>query len=214
MVLFWVDISKSYPKGSRIMVDNMEDPYSPIPSGTTATVDFIDDAGQLHCTYDGINSSLALISNEDSFHIIKEKENTIKVLVVEPMKEPYTKEIQNDYKAMQKVVGGYIEYVKLDEQCHLYCNEEGKIDGLELNRQIDCGDIICGTFFICQTDDNGDDKSLSESNIKKFTDRFQTPEIFETRESVLDKYEVRPFKSVEELLKALEIDIYDDEMER
>ena len=196
-------IKNTYPKGSRIMVDNMDDPYSPIPPGTTATVDFVDDAGQLHCTYDGVSSSLALIPNEDEFHIIKEKENTIKVLVIEPMKAPYISEIKNEYEAMQEVVGGYIEYVGLDEECHLYCNEEGKIDGLKGNRKMDFGDVICGTFFICQTDEYGDDKSISEDNVKKYTDRFKELENYEGMDFSNPTVLVTTYPNAEELLKAM-----------
>ena len=50
------------------MLDHMDDPYNPTPSGTTGTVEHVDDMGQIHWT----GSSLALIPNEDRFHIIKE----------------------------------------------------------------------------------------------------------------------------------------------
>ena len=43
----------------------------------------------------------------------------IRVLVVEPQKIPYSKEIRNDFRAMQEVVGGPIEYVYLTDEAHI-----------------------------------------------------------------------------------------------
>lgn len=103
---------------------------------------------------------------------------TINILVIEPQKEPYTMVIPTDYRAMQKVVGGHIEYVQLDDECHLYCNEDGKLQGLIGNRSMDNGDVICGTFFICAGDDEGNDLSLSDEQIEKYQDRFKNPEYF------------------------------------
>ena len=59
----------------------------------------------------------------------------MKVLIVEPLKTPYEREIGNDLKSMQEVVGGYIEaiYPFEDEEIALICNEEGKLNGLPLN---------------------------------------------------------------------------------
>ena len=76
----------------------------------------------------------------------------IRVLVVEPQKIPYLKEIRNDFRAMQEVVGGPIEYVYLTDEAHIYCNEEGKLMGLTGNRRMENGDVLAGTFFICADD--------------------------------------------------------------
>ncbi|MEG1995839.1 MAG: DUF3846 domain-containing protein [Bacilli bacterium] len=62
----------------------------------------------------------------------------IRILVVEPMKKPYTTNIANDFEAMQKVVDGDTPFVPLpDSDCHIYCNDEGKPDGLPGNRRMD-----------------------------------------------------------------------------
>jgi len=34
-----------YPPGTRIMLNNMNDPYAPVPAGTRGTVRYVDDAG-------------------------------------------------------------------------------------------------------------------------------------------------------------------------
>ena len=60
-----------YPKGTRIELISMGDDPRPIPNGTKGTVDFVDDIGTIHCTFDN-GRRLGLIPNEDEFRIIKE----------------------------------------------------------------------------------------------------------------------------------------------
>ena len=62
-----------YPAGTRIMLDYMDDPYAPIPSGTKGTVDFVDDVGTIHMRWDN-GRSLGLVPGEDSFHRLSDKE--------------------------------------------------------------------------------------------------------------------------------------------
>ena len=52
----------------------------------------------------------------------------LKILVKEPDKEPYIKEIEHSLEAMQEIVGGYIESVEMPgmRNVDLYVNEEGK----------------------------------------------------------------------------------------
>lgn len=79
----------------------------------------------------------------------------MKVLVVEPGKQPKMQEIESTLTAMQMTVGGYIEAIcPWWDEVALVCNEAGKMIGLPLNRPVfdDRGvlvDIIAGTFFIC-----------------------------------------------------------------
>ena len=61
-------LKEKYPKGTKIMLDHMDDPYNPTPSGTVGTVEHVDDMGQIHWT----GSSLALVPGVDRFHILKE----------------------------------------------------------------------------------------------------------------------------------------------
>ena len=57
------------------------------------------------------------------------------VLVVEPMKEPYVKEIDHGLHSLQAEVGGDIAATyPFSEPVGLVCNDEGKLIGLELNR--------------------------------------------------------------------------------
>ena len=73
-----------------------------------------------------------------------ERDSTIAVLIVEPGKEPYVKEIDSDLKSLQHEVGGYIEAIyPYEDPVALVCNEEGKLEGLPLNRALrdEDGDI-------------------------------------------------------------------------
>lgn len=105
------------------------------------------------------------------------------VLVVEPGRAPYVKEIDSGLKSLQSEVGGWIEAVyPFEEEVALICNEEGKLYGLPLNRALmdedgEIYDIIAGTFLVVGLGAE-DFCSLSDEYIKKFSDRFKTPEKF------------------------------------
>ena len=43
---------QSYPPGTRVMLLNMNDPYSPVESGMRGTVQSVDDIGQLLMKWD------------------------------------------------------------------------------------------------------------------------------------------------------------------
>lgn len=58
-----------YPKGTRIELISMEDPYAPIEPGTQGTVEFVDDMGQIHMRWDN-GRTLALVPSEDNFRKI------------------------------------------------------------------------------------------------------------------------------------------------
>ena len=110
-------------------------------------------------------------------------EEKMTVLVVEPQKTPYVKEIGTGLESLQKVVGGYIQAVyPWDEPVSLICGEESKINGEPLNRALrdedgHIYDVVAGTFIITGL---GEDNfcSLSEEHIRKFAEVFKTPEMF------------------------------------
>ena len=58
-------LRRKYPPGTRLQLSCMEDEF-PVPPGSMGTVDFIDDAGQIHMNWD-CGHSLALIPGVDSF---------------------------------------------------------------------------------------------------------------------------------------------------
>ena len=96
----------------------------------------------------------------------------MKVLIVEPMKPCYVREISglND---MQEIVGGHIEAIyPFKEQVAIIANEEGKILGLPFNRPLSDErgvpyDIVCGTFFLAGLGAE-DFVSLTEEQIRRY----------------------------------------------
>ena len=102
----------------------------------------------------------------------------ITVLVLEPNREPYVKEITRCLESYQEIVGGYIEIIyPFGKEAALVCNEDGKILWLPWNRALkdDNGeilDIVVGTCFI--TGLKGDDfSSLSQELVDKYTEMFK-----------------------------------------
>lgn len=94
-------------------------------------------------------------------------EEKMKVLVKEPGKPAEVREIENTLQAMQEIVEGFIEVVRLAEDLLLVVNEEGKINGMKPNF-ICCGILICGPAFFCGVtsgDDGKDFRGLDDDEI-------------------------------------------------
>ncbi len=104
-------------------------------------------------------------------------DNKIRVLKIEPGKMPYEKEMVNDLEGIQAEVGGLFECVYLDDGCIAVVNEEGKLNGMELNRRIG-NDIIAGPFFICGDSDDGEFISLTDEQMDVFTSEFKDAPVF------------------------------------
>ena len=113
---------------------------------------------------------------------MKESEK-IKVVYVEPGKTASIRLIDKGLESYQKIVGGWIEqFCPFDDPIAIICNEEGKIEGLQLNRAIKDKngkvlDIIAGTFFICGL---GEENycSIPDGLCMKYHDMFYNPEYF------------------------------------
>jgi len=107
----------------------------------------------------------------------------MKVLRVEQYKPPFVKEIDPGLESLQHEVGGWIEATyPFEDDVALICNEEGKINGMELSRALrdDDGEIfdaIAGPFLIVGLGDE-DFTSLSDDLIEKYRDIFAQPEVF------------------------------------
>ena len=103
--------------------------------------------------------------------------------MVEPGKAPYEMQIGSDLQSMQALVGGYIQAVyPYEEPVALICNEDGKLDGLLLNRALrdshgDIYDIVAGNFFIVGLGQN-DFTDLPHELAEQFEERFRQPEMF------------------------------------
>lgn len=173
------ELKELYPKGTKIMLEHM-DGESQMRSGLTGTVNYVDDAGQIHMNWEN-GSSLALVPDVDKFTVL----NTIKVIYVEPGKPASLVEITDDLASLQKLVGGYIEeYMPFEDEVAIVCNDEGKLNGLPLNRGIyseenELMDIIAGPFIICYARaDSERYENLPKELEKKYLEKFKDPHKF------------------------------------
>ena len=124
--------------------------------------------------------AFAIRNEEIQEHTAPEK---LTVLVVEPMKEPYVKEIDPGLHALQAEVGGDIAAsYPFDDPVGLVLNDEGKLIGLDLNRSLrdehgEIYDIVAGTFLVVGLGAESF-TSLSPDMIQKYTEHFKQPEQF------------------------------------
>ena len=108
---------------------------------------------------------------------------TISVLMVEPGKYPREIEIGTELEDLQAAVGGNIEVVyPFDDQVGLVMNEEGKINGLPLNRALqdekgNLVDVIAGPFMVVGLTEESFG-SLTQEQMKTYGDKFHTPQMF------------------------------------
>lgn len=108
------------------------------------------------------------------------KTEKIKVIIVEPHKPARVALIDNTLEAKQEIVGGWIEAIyPFDDDVALICNEEGKINGEELNRPLfdEDGriyDIIAGTFIVCGLTDD-DFGTLTDEQALHYCAMYMTP---------------------------------------
>lgn len=107
----------------------------------------------------------------------------MKVLRIEPYKTPFVREIDPGLESLQHEVCGWIEAVyPFDDPVAIICNEEGKINGMELCRAVrdedgEVVDVIAGSFLVVGCGKENFD-SLSEEMIEKYQEVFAQPEVF------------------------------------
>ncbi len=110
----------------------------------------------------------------------------MRVLVVEPYKEPYIREIDGKLETLQGIVGGLIQaiYPFEDDRVALICNDEGKLLRLPLNRALrdedgEIYDIVSGTFLLCSAPPDSENfAGLSEEQIEKYTKKYRNIELY------------------------------------
>ncbi len=114
-----------------------------------------------------------------------DENNRLEVLYVEPGKVPRFVQIDDSLESMQDLVGGMIEeYMPFEDDVAVICNEEGKFNGMELNRAIysqdgQLMDIIAGAFFVCYAPLESESFLTLPDNLKKkYAEKFKSPERF------------------------------------
>ena len=135
------------------------------------------------------------------------------VLVVEPMKEPYVKEIDPGLHSLQAEVGGDIGAAyPFRDPVALVCNDEGKLIGLDLNRGLrdengELYDIMAGTFLVVGLGEE-DFASLSPELAQKYMEHFRQPEQFISLGGQIIALPVEPEK--DNPLRTAEMTLEDD----
>lgn len=190
-------LREMYPEGTKIILQEMQG-ESQMPYGLKGTVTHVDDAGQIHMRWEN-RSTLALDVEVDTFQKVEPKEK-ISVIFVEPNKYPKMIEIEDTLEAMQEIVGGYIEeYMPFEDEVAIVCNEEGKVNGLPLNRAVygkdkEILDIIAGKFFIAYAPAEEENfQNMPKELADKYLKEFKYPERFYHTENGI---EVKAYKPV------------------
>jgi len=84
----------------------------------------------------------------------------IRVVIVPPGEPARAADIENTLKAMQAVVGGYIELHGLGNDIAVVCNEDGVAEKLPENG---CG--MLGPYFFTKHDQAGKSVSLTQGDV-------------------------------------------------
>jgi hypothetical protein len=92
--------------------------------------------------------------------------------------KPEIIEFKNSNQNFKLLVEGKAQLVILDNSTVMFCNEVGKLLGLEGNRELDNGDVIAGNFII--VGDNGGEEpiSLTDEQVDKYMKRFDKIEYY------------------------------------
>ena len=112
--------------------------------------------------------------------------DTIKTLVIEPLRRPELRDIDPTITAIGETIGGYAEPLPLDRRTTLWCDEEGAIKNLKPNRTIrlsqdsrlaDAGKpiIIRGTFVITGPHPQDGPLGLDDEQIGRYAAMFADP---------------------------------------
>ena len=152
--------------------------------------------------------AFAIRNEEAQEHAAPEK---MAVLVVEPRKEPYLKEIDPGLHSVQAEVGGDIAAsYPFSDPVGLVCNDEGKLIGLELNRGLrdkdgNLYDIMAGIFLVLGLGEESF-ASLPPELVQKYMEHFKQPEQFISLNGQIIALPVEP----ENPLRTAEMTVEDD----
>ena len=134
------------------------------------------------------NDSEVILDSKDfkdvEFSTLEEREmEVMDCLLIKPGEYPEAVKLETGLEALQNTVGGNIEVVyPFEDQVGLIVNEEGKINGLPLNRPLydsegELYDILAGNILVVGlTKDNFG--SLTPTQMKHYEELFHQPQTF------------------------------------
>ncbi|MBE5745972.1 MAG: DUF3846 domain-containing protein [Clostridiales bacterium] len=134
-----------------------------------------------------------------------DEKKTLRVLIKEPDKAPYVKEIEDTLEAKQEIVGGLIECVEMPDMRNvdLFVNEEGKLDNLKGNFWLpEYEDCVVGTcFMVGYNPEECDNVSITDEQVeqcKKYIENYVIPKGMDLYLdfNILEPYMKNQFKKV------------------
>ena len=120
-------------------------------------------------------------------------------LHIPPHDNPKPVQLDDSLAALQKAVGGYIEFVHIITfdgiRYVMLVNEEGKLIGLEPNRRLGDEDVLVGDCYICAIDEEGNHIDMPVQMLNAFTTLYYYPDNDITDEEVANsmRIDVRPW---------------------
>lgn len=155
---------------------------SAVKKGMRGYVFNVDNNGFIHVECDNGDKVRLVHGGKDIFSILDVE--PMKALVVYPQKHPMILNIDNSLTTLQKIVGGLIDEIYLEDEIAIILNDEGKLIGLDLNRALfneegEMVDIVAGPFVICSVPMESEHfESLSDKLLSRYQDKFYYPETF------------------------------------
>lgn len=121
-----------------------------------------------------------------------EEKRRVRVIICRPGERAEVVEIEDKLESMQQIVEGYIEeyqpfydeYDPREEDVTIFCNEEGKMNGMSPCRAVadkdgQILDVVRGPFFICYGPIESETiQSLPPDLEEKYLREFELPEMF------------------------------------
>jgi hypothetical protein len=112
----------------------------------------------------------------------------IRAMVVKADSEALTvtEHFEHSLENLQKAVGGYIEAVRITDSIVMWVNEEGKLNDLAPNFNLNgvgdmLLDVVVGDVVITGCNGEGDTLSLSYDNVEELKKRFTNRRNFKLR---------------------------------
>jgi hypothetical protein len=97
----------------------------------------------------------------------------IRVVIARAGCQPIVTEIESSLSAMQKVVGGYLDCVRVGG-LDLWVNDEGLLEGLPFNRMIE-GVALVGPILVAGSNEEGDTIGLTDGQVVEALDLLTSP---------------------------------------